>query len=128
MLVLVDTKVDVQYKDGGVRMERAPRGVFTKEFKEEAVKLVINGGLSIPEAGRRLSIPKSTLPEPLNEHIIHPAAPSIHANPYVMFLENTGKSVRGKLTSLIGVEYPGRPIERDRLFEDIDTEGGVESV
>jgi transposase len=61
MLVSVDTKVDVQYKDGGVRMERAPRGVFTKEFKEEAVKMVINGGLSIPEAGRRLSIPKSTL-------------------------------------------------------------------
>ncbi|OPY60302.1 MAG: Transposase [Syntrophorhabdaceae bacterium PtaU1.Bin034] len=42
-------------------MEKIPRGVFTKEFKEEAVKMVIDGGLSIPEAGRRLSLPKSTL-------------------------------------------------------------------
>jgi transposase len=61
MLVLVDTKVEVQYEDGGVGMEKIPRGVFTKEFKEEAVKMVMDGRLSIPEAGRRLSLPKSTL-------------------------------------------------------------------
>lgn len=42
-------------------MEKAPRGVFTKKFKEEAVKMEMDGGLSIPEAGRRLSMPKSTL-------------------------------------------------------------------
>ena len=42
-------------------MERVPKGVFTKEFKEEAVRMVTEGGLSIPEVGRRLSIPKSTL-------------------------------------------------------------------
>jgi len=42
-------------------MERVPKGVFTKEFKEEAVKMVTEGRLSIPEVGRRLSIPKSTL-------------------------------------------------------------------
>jgi len=61
MLVLMDTKVDVHYNNGGVRMEKVPRGVFTKEFKEEAVKMIMDGGLSIPEAGRRLSLPKSTL-------------------------------------------------------------------
>ena len=42
-------------------MERIPRGKFTREFKEEAVKMVTEGGLTIPEVGRRLSIPKSTL-------------------------------------------------------------------
>ncbi|MCX5803046.1 MAG: IS3 family transposase [Proteobacteria bacterium] len=42
-------------------MERVPKSVFTKEFKEEAVKMVTEGGLGIPEVGRRLSIPKSTL-------------------------------------------------------------------
>ena len=42
-------------------MEKTPRGVFTKEFKEEAVKMVIDGGLSIPEVGRRLSLPTSIL-------------------------------------------------------------------
>jgi len=61
MMLLVDTKVEVKYKDGGVRMERVPKSVFTKEFKEEAVKMVTEGGLGIPEVGRRLSIPKSTL-------------------------------------------------------------------
>jgi transposase len=42
-------------------MEKLPKSVFTKEFKEEAVKMVLGGGLNIPEVGRRLSIPKSTL-------------------------------------------------------------------
>ena len=42
-------------------MERAPKGVYTREFKEEAVKMVIEGGLKIPEVARRLSIAKSTI-------------------------------------------------------------------
>ncbi len=31
-------------------MEKIPRSVFTKEFKEEAVKMVVEGGLTQPEA------------------------------------------------------------------------------
>ena len=42
-------------------MEKVSKGVFTKEFKEEAVKMVTEGGLTVPEVGRRLSIPRSTL-------------------------------------------------------------------
>lgn len=42
-------------------MERIPRGLYTKELREEAVKLVVEGELSIPEVGRRLSIAPSTL-------------------------------------------------------------------
>ena len=42
-------------------MERIPRGIYTKELREEAVKLVTDGGLSIPEVGRRLSVAPSTL-------------------------------------------------------------------
>ncbi len=49
-------------------MERIPNGVYTKEFREEAVKLVIEGGLSVPEAGRRLSLPASTLNTWVNAH------------------------------------------------------------
>jgi len=37
---LLDTKIDVKYKDGGVIMEKIPKAVFTEEFKEEAVKMV----------------------------------------------------------------------------------------
>lgn len=42
-------------------MERIPNGKYTKEFRVEAVKLVTEGGLPVPEAGRRLSLPPSTL-------------------------------------------------------------------
>ncbi len=42
-------------------MERIPRGIYTKELREEAVKLVTEGGFSIPEVGRRLSVAASTI-------------------------------------------------------------------
>ncbi|MDY0044086.1 MAG: transposase [Syntrophales bacterium] len=42
-------------------MERIPNAVYTKELREEAVKLVMDEGLTIPEVGRRLSIPKSII-------------------------------------------------------------------
>ncbi len=42
-------------------MGKIPKAVYTKEFKEEAVKLVAESGLSIEEVGRRLSVSKSTL-------------------------------------------------------------------
>ena len=42
-------------------MERIPRAIYTKELREEAVKLVREGGFSIPEVGRRLSVATSTI-------------------------------------------------------------------
>ena len=42
-------------------MERIPKAIYTKELREEAVKLVTEGGLRIPEVGRRLSVSPSTL-------------------------------------------------------------------
>ncbi len=60
-MFLVDTKVDVQYYNGGVGMERIPNAVYTKELREEAVKLITEQGLTIPDVGRKLSIPKSTI-------------------------------------------------------------------
>ena len=42
-------------------MKRGPQGRYTREFREEAVKLVIEEKLSLPEAARRLSLPSSTL-------------------------------------------------------------------
>ena len=42
-------------------MKRLPQGRYTKEFREEAVKLVMVEGLSWGEAAGRLSLPASTL-------------------------------------------------------------------
>ena len=49
-------------------MKGVPQGRYTREFREEAVKLVTEGKLSLPEAGRRLSLPPSTLGYWLKTH------------------------------------------------------------
>ena len=42
-------------------MERLPKGIYSPEFRAEAVKLVESERLSIEQAARRLSVPKSSL-------------------------------------------------------------------
>ena len=42
-------------------MKGIPQGRYTREFREEAVKLVTGEKLSLPEAARRLSLAPSTL-------------------------------------------------------------------
>lgn len=42
-------------------MNRIPKAVYTKEFREEAVKLAMTDGVSVSEAARRLSISMKTL-------------------------------------------------------------------
>lgn len=37
------------------------RRSYTQQFKDEAVRLVLQEGLSVPEAGRRLGISEKTL-------------------------------------------------------------------
>ena len=42
-------------------MKGIPQGRYTKEFRVEAVKLVTEENISLPEAARRLSLAPSTL-------------------------------------------------------------------
>ena len=42
-------------------MKGIPQGRYTREFRQEAVKLVMEEGLSWGESARRLSLPTSTL-------------------------------------------------------------------
>lgn len=42
-------------------MKGVPQGKYTKEFREEAVKLVVEGGMSLPKAARSLFLPPSML-------------------------------------------------------------------
>ncbi len=42
-------------------MERLPKGIYTKEFREQAVRLHEVDGLTIPEVAKRLSLPGGTL-------------------------------------------------------------------
>jgi transposase len=47
--------------NGGVKMTKSSNGRYSKEFRSEAVKLVVDGDISAYEAARQLSLPKSTL-------------------------------------------------------------------
>ena len=42
-------------------MKRTPKGLYSSEFRAEAVKLVEMTGLSVDRAAKQLSIPKSSL-------------------------------------------------------------------
>jgi len=42
-------------------MERVPNGKYTAELREEAVRLVVEEGMSVDSAALHLSLPKSTL-------------------------------------------------------------------
>lgn len=42
-------------------MKRTPRGMYTPEFRTEAVKLVETTGMSVAKAAKQLSMPKSSL-------------------------------------------------------------------
>jgi transposase len=42
-------------------MKGIPRGKYSKEFREEAVKLIIEEKLSYPEVGRRLQLAPTTI-------------------------------------------------------------------
>ncbi len=42
-------------------MERSPKGIYTPEFRSEAVKLVESTGISVARTAKQLSIPKSSL-------------------------------------------------------------------
>ena len=42
-------------------METLPRQKYTKEFREQAVRLVIEQACTIPEAARRLAMSDKTL-------------------------------------------------------------------
>jgi transposase len=42
-------------------MKRLPQGVYTPEFRAEAVKLVLEQKMSVSAAAKQLSLPKSSL-------------------------------------------------------------------
>ncbi len=42
-------------------MERIPRGIYTQEFRAQAVRLHEVDGLTIAEVAKRLSLPGGTL-------------------------------------------------------------------
>jgi transposase len=47
--------------DGGQNMSKLPKQSFTQEFRDQAVKSVLESQLSIPEAARRLNMSAKTL-------------------------------------------------------------------
>ena len=57
----MDTNVLFKDKMEVSRMEKIPQGRYTREFREEAARLIIEDGMSAGEVSARLSLPKSTV-------------------------------------------------------------------
>ena len=51
-----------------MRRKGIPQGRYTKEFREEAVKLVTEGKMAVLQAARQLSLPPSTLENWIKAH------------------------------------------------------------
>src|SRR5665811_697437 len=67
-------------------------------------------------------------PEPFDEDVVHPAAPSVHADPDAVGREQACESLRSELRALVGVEDVRGSVASQGFFERLDAEGGVEGV
>ena len=64
-------------------------------------------------------------PQPLDEHVVSPAALAVHRDADAVAHQQAGEGRACKLTALIGVEDLGRAITGDRLLDGIGAELGV---
>lgn len=58
----------IAYETPGCVIGTHAEAVFTLEFKEEAVRLNVDGGLTIAKVGQRLSVSQQTLRNRIKKH------------------------------------------------------------
>ena len=61
-------------------------------------------------------------PEPLDEDVVHPAPPAIHADPHPGILEQIGEARAGELAALVGVEDLRHAEAGQVLLQRLDAE------
>src|SRR5436305_10689492 len=62
-----------------------------------------------------------TSPQPLDEHVVDPAALAIHADANSIELEDLGERLGAKLSPLVGVEDLGAAKAHERLLQRLYT-------
>ena len=62
------------------------------------------------------------LPEPLDEHVVAPAALAVHADGNAVALEQRDEFHASELAALVGVHDLGHPVALDRLLDRLDAE------
>ena len=67
-------------------------------------------------------------PEPLDEDIVHPASPSVHADLDLSCAQHTGEGVAGKLAALIGIKDLGLAETGQRILQSLDAKARVHGV
>ena len=68
------------------------------------------------------------LPQSLHEHVVPPAAFSVHADLDAVVLQQAGEVQAGELAALVGVEDFRSAVTVDRLLDRLDTEVGGQRV
>ena len=69
-----------------------------------------------------------TPPQPLDQHVVAPAAGAIHADSDVVLLEEPRELLAGELAALVGVEELRRAIAGQGLLDRLETEVGRQRV
>ena len=67
-------------------------------------------------------------PEPLDKHVISPAALAVHRDADTALFEHRGKCQAGELAALIGVENLRRTVAIQCLLQGVDAEVGGERI
>ena len=65
------------------------------------------------------------LPQPLDKHVVAPAAFAIHADADAARLERAGERQTGELAALVGVEDLGLAVAIKGFFQRLDAEIGI---
>ena len=67
-------------------------------------------------------------PEPLDEDVVHTAAPPIHGDRDIRAAEHAGEVEAGELAALVGVEDIRAAVTVQGFFQGLDAEGGIHGV
>jgi len=69
-----------------------------------------------------------TAPQALDEHVVHPSSPAVHADPHALCQQRFGEVLGGELATLIGVEDLGGTVAHQRLLERLHAEVGRHDI
>ena len=92
---------------------------------------IVNNAFSLEAVGQIMEVDRlvfEAAPEPLDEDVVHIAAPAVHGDRHARILEHAGEVEAGALAALVGVEYLRLAASGQRLSQGLDAEPGVHGV
>ena len=80
------------------------------------------------ELGQVDAFVRERSPQPLDEHVVHPAALAVHRDADASLLEHVGEVDAGELAALVAIKDLRRAIALERLVQGVHAEARIERV